>query len=109
LGLGRHVDASGVECDAGFLRESMPCGKRHGVHDHAQIGDLCYMSDFCLFDYCESHLTGIFGKSILSLMKLSSFQSFARLDCLNLKTPFSSSCTSSCLMTSSISSLNGCV
>lgn len=45
----------------------------------------------------------------LSLMKLSNFQSFARLDCLNCKTPFSSSSILSSLTTSSISSRNGCV
>jgi len=55
------------------------------------------------------NLLGFLDNLELSFMKLSSFQSLARLDCLNLKTPSLSSSTLSCLIISSISSLNGCV
>lgn len=45
----------------------------------------------------------------LSFMKLSSFHSLDKDDCLKRRTPFSSCCTLSALMTSSISSRRGCV
>ena len=72
------------------------------------MGDLIICQNF-LLNYGKSDLLGFLDNLELSFMKESSFQSFARLLCLNLKTPFSSSSMLSCLITSSISSLNGCV
>lgn len=92
----------------------MPGGKRDGFFHHAQRGDLKihhHIVSISVFD-CRESLTSLLeflDNLELSFMKLSSFQSFARLDGLNFSTPFSSSSILSCWTTSSISSLNGCV
>lgn len=57
------MDSARIKSDSSSLWESVPCGKRYGIHDHAQVGDLYHMLGLCLFDYRERHLTGIFGQS----------------------------------------------
>ena len=103
------MDGSRIESNTSSLWKSVPCGKSYGIHKHAQIGDLFHMSELLISTTVGVTLLKLLDNLELSFMKLSSFQSFARLDWLNLKAPFSSSSTLSCLITSSISSLNGCV
>ena len=37
------MDGSRIESNTSSFRESVPCGKCYGIHNHAQIGDLYHM------------------------------------------------------------------